>query len=173
MMKLVVGLGNPGEKYRNNRHNVGRTVVDRMYNLKCKIYNWVKIGEADICKCGNFILAKAGGGKFMNESGEWVRKLKDFYKVDNKDIVVVYDDLDLEMGRVLVTDRGPKIHNGVNSVTEIIGEGFVHVRCGVDDRGGDRSVPGEVYVLEDFPDTVVRDELVGKVVGEVVRSLSN
>lgn len=103
----------------------------------------------------------------MNESGEWVKKIRDFYKAENQEVIVVYDDLDLGVGRVLVSNRGPKIHNGVNSVISAIGEGFVHVRCGVDDRDGDRSLPGVEYVLRDFPDIEGRDLLVGKAVEEV------
>ncbi len=177
IMKLTIGLGNPGEKYVKNRHNVGRMVVDRLnkkLNIKdqkyrAKIKNddgWVVLGGALVAKNGNILLAKAAEENFMNESGEWVGKLKNFYKVENKDIAVIYDDLDLEMGRVLVSDKGPKIHNGVNSVIERIGEGFIHVRCGVDDRAGDRSLPGAEYVLRDFPDKEKRERLIERAVGE-------
>jgi len=167
-MKLIAGLGNPGEKHKNNRHNVGMRVVDKLVEKRYKDYGWTPWEGAHVCKAEEVVIAKPMS-YFMNESGEWVKKLKNFYKIENHNIVVVYDDLDLEMGRVLVTDRGPKIHNGLNSIITAIGETFLHVRCGVDDRGGDRSLPGSEYVLRDFPN----GEELNKLIEIAVMSLEN
>lgn len=167
-MKLVAGLGNPGDKYKFNRHNTGRLVVDRLRESKFKIYNWEAAHGAFICKGSGVILARAND-TFMNESGEWISNIKDYYKIEKRDIIVVYDDLDLEMGQVKVTERGPRVHNGVNSIIYRIGDGFTHVRCGVDDRAGDRSMAGSDYVLRDFPNEQLREKLISLAEAEVFK----
>jgi peptidyl-tRNA hydrolase, PTH1 family len=164
-MRIIAGLGNPGEKYRYNRHNVGRLVVNEIFTTRSSTGDspkWVNFNGVWICKFEKMVLAKAGENFFMNESGIWLRRISEFFKVDNESIDVVYDDLDLELGRIMISNKGPKIHNGVNSVIAHLGDGFRHVRCGVDDRLGDRSIPGAEYVLRDFADTEEMSTLVSK-----------
>src|SRR3989338_10581789 len=173
-MKLVAGLGNPGKKFERNRHNAGRAVVLRVSDGKLGGTGggWSSRSGAEIFRLEEVVLAVAGKGVYMNESGEWVKNVRDFYKIENRDVIIVYDDLDLESGRVLVSDKGPKIHNGVNSVATMIGTGFLHLRCGVDDRNGDRSVSGEEYVLGDFTDEVKREKLIEKGQEELKKIIS-
>ncbi len=168
-MKLIAGLGNPGQKYENSRHNVGRMVIEEICrHPEFTGLRWERLDGAEVCKVGDLILARAGEGSFMNESGTWLKKLRDFYKIANENVIVVYDDLDLEVGRVKMGSKGPQVHNGVNDVIEMMGEGWIHVRCGVDDRGGDRILPGSDYVLGEFPDVLVRDKLVSNAVHQVL-----
>ena len=121
-MKLIVGLGNPGEKYERNRHNVGWLVVDELEKLGLK----------------GFKLFKPGG--FMNQSGVGVKQwLKKLGEVDLESLYVVHDDLDIKLGEFKISfGKGPKDHNGLKSVYEQLGsKDFWHVRLGIDgDREG-------------------------------------
>ena len=134
-MKLVIGLGNPEEKFVNNRHNVGHMFVDAAAD---KLSNTeVKILKTDT---------------FMNESGKFVRKWTDFYKVAPEDLYIVHDDLDMRIGQYKIQlGIGPKVHYGVNSVEEALSDkNFWRIRIGVDDRDVNSRTPGEEYVLQDF-----------------------
>lgn len=155
-MKLVVGLGNPGEGYKDNRHNVGHMVVDFLIERQ---------GENE--KIG---MKAFKTEVFMNESGREVRRLKDYYKVSNDELYVVYDDLDIPLGNYKISfGKSPRVHNGVNSVIDELGkDDFWHVRVGIDNRQtgkqGNRET-GKEYVLGDFlPEEM---EVVRRVVEEV------
>ncbi len=154
-MKLVVGLGNIGEKYKNTRHNVGFMVIDELEKYKEEL--------------GKVMLVKPT--TFMNESGRAVSKVKNFYKIDLDDLYVVHDDLDLELGEYKIQKGvGPKVHNGVASVEEWLGsKEFWRVRVGVDNRKGSRVVSGEDYVLGKF--NKVEIEVLDKVLKEVTKEL--
>jgi PTH1 family peptidyl-tRNA hydrolase len=133
-MKVIVGLGNPGIKHVNNRHNVGHVVIDELQNLKTKD----KTLKSD---------------KYMNDSGLFVRKLKDKYpKMQLNDLYVIHDDLDIPLGSFKIQfGKGPKVHNGLNDIYEKIGTSdFWHVRVGVDNRDPENRASGHDYVLEDF-----------------------
>ena len=132
-MKLIVGLGNPGQKYKYNRHNVGFMVVDELARHEP--------GKP-------WILFKPQ--KFMNRSGVEVKNLR----VRNlQDLFVVHDDLDIELGKFKISfGKGPKVHNGLRSIYEQLGtKDFWHVRIGIDNRlkTGFKGT-GEEYVLENF-----------------------
>ena len=120
-MKLVVGLGNPGEKYKNTRHNVGFMVIDELEKHKDDL--------------GKVMLVKPM--KFMNKSGDVVARIKNFHKIGLDDVYVVHDDLDIRLGEYKIQKGvGPKVHNGVNSVEQELGsKEFWRVRVGVDGRG--------------------------------------
>lgn len=133
-MKVIVGLGNPGIKYVNNRHNVGHMVIDELQNLKLKD----KILKSD---------------KYMNDSGLFVKKLKEKYpKMQLSDLYIIHDDLDIPLGAFKIQfGKGPKVHNGLNDIYENIGTSdFWHVRVGVDNRDPENRTEGKEYVLEDF-----------------------
>ena len=133
-MKVIVGLGNPGIKYTNNRHNVGHIVIDALQSLKTKD----KTLKSD---------------KYMNDSGLFVRKLKDKYpKMQMPDLYIIHDDLDIPLGSFKIQfGKGPKVHNGLNDIYEKIGTSdFWHVRVGVDNRDPENRASGYDYVLEDF-----------------------
>lgn len=153
-MRLIIGLGNPDKEYLNNRHNVGHMVIDALAP-KAPIPNF-QFSKTDV---------------YMNESGEYVSKQKNFYKVDLNDLYVVYDDLDIPLGSYKISKgKSPRVHNGIISVIEKLGsEDFWHVRIGVDSREGDRTLSGKDYVLQNFTDT--EKEQLEKVIAEVVRLL--
>lgn len=149
-MKLIIGLGNPGEKYRNNRHNVGYMFID-------------------LVKKQNKNISFAKTNVSMNSSGEAVKKLLKSTGAKADDLYVVHDDLDLRLGTYKIQfGIGPKVHNGVNDIEKELGTSdFWRIRIGVDNRSGDNRIPGEDYVLEDFED----QEL--KIIEEVIRKAAN
>lgn len=135
-MKLLVGLGNPGPKYQNTRHNVGFLFLD--FLVKNNLLNkQVKTLKPDT---------------YMNHSGMAVAKELNFYKLKPADLIVVHDDLDLRLGEYKVQfGKGPKLHNGVESVEKVLGtKDFWRVRIGVDNRIPDNRVSGKSYVLQNF-----------------------
>ena len=120
-MKLIIGLGNPGEEYENTRHNVGFMIVDAIAAKEGDKFSFEKKFNAEVAKSrfndGPIVLAKPQ--TFVNKSGESVRKLKLFYKTKPQGIVVVHDDLDIEFGNFKMSlgkDSGG--HRGVQSVID-------------------------------------------------------
>lgn len=134
-MKLIVGLGNPGEKYKNTRHNTGFFVLDHLSLAP-----------------GEFVLAKPG--TFMNESGEAVRELVQKHKISPENLLVIHDDLDIPLGAYkLQLAKGPKLHNGIASIEQNLGtKDFWRLRVGVENRNKNQeaAVKGEKYVLSRF-----------------------
>jgi peptidyl-tRNA hydrolase, PTH1 family len=149
-MKLVVGLGNPGPRYRRTRHNLGFRVVD----LLARRWDVVIGGRRHEAESGvgevagvRAVLAKPL--TFMNCSGEAVAKLRRSYRLAVDEVVAVYDDLDLPLGRVRVrADGSAGGHNGVASLIAVLGKGFPRVRIGIGRPPGGGDPVG--YVLERF-----------------------
>lgn len=154
-MRLIVGLGNPGEKYKNNRHNVGHMVIDALKETKKELKNTV--------------VAKSN--TFMNSSGSFISQMMQKYNISVDDLWVIHDDLDIKLGEYKIQKgKGPKIHNGLNNIYEKIGTiDFWHVRVGVDNRSPENRTKGEDYVLEDFGD--VELEKLGRVTKEICKKL--
>jgi len=167
-MKLLVGLGNPGEAHANNRHNVGFMVVDR---LAGEGVEWESKFEALILKAKDYLLVKPQ--TFMNRSGEVVAKIANFYKVMIDDLTVIHDDLDIRLGEYKIQKGvGPKVHNGLISVEEQLGTAnFWRVRIGVDNRiqNSEFRIQGEDYVLADFlpEEKTIIDGVIEKAVKEL------
>lgn len=134
-MRVIVGLGNPKAEYKNTRHNMGFDTIDVLAD-KCGISMDMKKHKA-ICGKGmiegnKVILAKPQ--TFMNLSGQSVSELVNFYKIDpSSDLIVVYDDIDLEPGQIRIRKQGSAGgHNGMKSVIGSIGtQDFVRIRVGV------------------------------------------
>lgn len=126
-MKLVVGLGNPGEKYDHTRHNVGFRVLDALD----VDFSFEKKFNAEVARDGDVLFVKPQ--TFMNNSGEAVRALADYYKIDAADVTVVYDDKDMPFGTVRLRSSGSAGgHNGVRSLIQHLGTtAFARVRIGV------------------------------------------
>lgn len=124
---LLIGLGNPGEDYKNTYHNIGFLFLDRIAaENKFKVYKnfeYVKIGDAVVIKPRTF----------MNESGEAVKSALKHFKKDGNDILVIHDDSDIEFGKYkLSVSRGSAGHKGVESIMEKLGsKKFARLRVGV------------------------------------------
>lgn len=135
-MKLIVGLGNPGSKYENTRHNVGFLAIDeiakkyqiQVNKLKCK----AQTGELRLSD--KVILAKPQ--TFMNNSGEAVRELVDYYNVDLKDLIIIYDDIDIPFSTIRVKGKGSSgSHNGMRSIVKHLGDDkFPRVRISISQK---------------------------------------
>jgi len=153
-MKLIIGLGNPGQEYDATRHNAGFRAVRAFHTLHADAFDaWKRKGNADVSTglVRGTKIALAMPTTFMNASGEAVRRLADLWKVAPQDTVLVYDDLDLPLGAVRIrSSGGAGGHNGVRSVIEHLGsEDFPRIRIGV---AGERrrEIPAEEYVLQRF-----------------------
>ncbi len=147
-MKLIAGLGNIGDKYCFTRHNAGFMVLDKL-----ALDNNFSFREESKLKC---FLAKSNDiiyikpTTFMNLSGEAVRAVMDYYKIDVKDILIVYDDIALDLGRIRFRANGSDGgHNGVKSVIKHVGtKEFDRLKIGI---GPQPNIPSENYVLQNFP----------------------
>lgn len=134
-IRMVVGLGNPGNRYEMTRHNLGFMAVDAFKERIAAGRSWKKRGSALLCEaefCGNKVyLLKPQC--FMNLSGGPVAELHRFYKIPLNEIVVAHDDVDLPFGRLRVKKGGGDGgHNGLKSLRAELGSGdFLRVRCGI------------------------------------------
>jgi peptidyl-tRNA hydrolase, PTH1 family len=154
---LIVGLGNPGEKYAHNRHNIGFMCLDefaRAHNISLtRNRARAKTGEGKIAG-KDIVLAKPL--TFVNLSGEAVGKLVRKYGVKPEQLIVVYDELDLPVGRIRLRLGGSSGHNGIKSIVEHIGsEEFVRIRVGIghpEDADSTKTERNDVieHVLGDF-----------------------
>ena len=145
-VKLVVGLGNPGEKYKLNRHNIGFLAVDYLID-KFKASKISSKFKGDLFKSENFLFLKPT--TFMNLSGESVKLVKDFYKIENENIIVIHDDIDLKLGALRFKRGGSSGgHNGLKSIDSLIGNDYYRIRIGVGRPSEKKEVVN--YVLSDF-----------------------
>lgn len=167
-MILIVGLGNPGEKYANTRHNIGFMVVDELLRKLAPVGK-TKWEESKKFNSQLSIIAKrqaplinsrlilAKPLTMMNASGFAVAKLANFYKIKAENLFVIHDDLDLPLGKIkIVVGHGSAGHHGIDSLVEHLGTNeFVRFRMGIghprkgDVRNIDRNEVIE-YVLRDF-----------------------
>jgi PTH1 family peptidyl-tRNA hydrolase len=149
-MLIIVGLGNPGEKYARHRHNVGFMAVDAIAGAhrfgpeRKKFQGLIREGEIGGEK---FLSLKPQ--TFMNDSGQSVGSAMRFYKLQPPDVVVFHDELDLAAGKIKAKIGGGLAgHNGLRSIAEHIGEEFRRVRIGIGHPGDRARVTG--HVLGDF-----------------------
>ncbi len=151
-MKVIVGLGNPGEEYKKTRHNAGFMSLD--YTLKDREpISCSSKFEAKICEVHQpaktlFVYPQT----YMNNSGKAVRELMSFYKLEPKDILVIHDEVDLPLGTIKFTESsGHAGHNGIRSLIEELGtQDFKRIRVGVESREDKDNLPTEAFVLQPF-----------------------
>ncbi|EKE14986.1 MAG: hypothetical protein ACD_12C00207G0004 [uncultured bacterium] len=165
-MILIVGLGNPGPKYQNNRHNVGHVFVD--YVLENQSAGWrtkFKIIKTDC---------------FMNISGVFVKKLISHYPLvpSPQSLIIIHDDLDIPFGKFHIQfASGPQLHNGLESIEQHLKtKDFWRVRIGVDNRPIDRRIPGETYALQNFlpnEKKLLETEIFSKIFSQLKVDLKN
>lgn len=150
-MKLIVGLGNPGKQYEHTRHNIGFEVIDALSSKFAIPLNQSKFK-------GLYGIGFHSGEKiillkpltYMNLSGESIRAAMDYYDIDIEDLLVIYDDLDLPVGKIRLRQKGsPGGHNGIKSTVAHLGtQQFNRIRIGIDRPQTGMSVPD--YVLGRF-----------------------
>ncbi len=149
-MKLLVGLGNPGDEYARHRHNVGFLAVDALAS-DYRFAPWKKRFQGTACEgeIGGERAVLLKPATYMNDSGRAVGEALRFLKLDVADIIVFHDELDIEPGRVKVKLGGGSAgHNGLKSITQCVGNEYVRVRIGIGHPGHRDAVSG--YVLHDF-----------------------
>ena len=155
--KLIIGLGNPGNEYENTRHNVGFAVLDSFgekYKISGKedkkLSSWFGKEKIEIGREAYEIIL-AWPTTFMNNSGEAVVKLLNWFKLKPSDLIVVHDDVALNLGKVRINfNSGAGGHHGVESMIQMLGgnQGFTRLRIGIGpDPGGDIRAD---YVLKKF-----------------------
>ena len=146
-MFLIAGLGNPGTKYENNRHNVGFLVIDKIAkNLATSNINKSNF-KADVLKSSTDLLVKPT--TYMNNSGLSIHAIKEYYKLNLDDIIVIHDDLDLPFGTVkFKIGGGHGGHNGLKSIDAHVGNMYKRVRIGIGKPSDKNDVAN--YVLSDF-----------------------
>jgi len=133
---LIVGLGNPGPEYQKTRHNVGFEALNFLTKKSelAKFKNQKKFkADVSINKINNQKIILAKPQTFMNNSGEAISALKNFYQIDNKKITIIYDELDLPFGQIRVRSEGSSAgHNGIKSIISCLGtDKFNRIRIGI------------------------------------------
>ena len=133
-MYIIAGLGNPGKKYENTRHNMGFLTVDKLAEKHDIKINKMKfkslVGEGNIAD-QKVLLVKPQ--TYMNLSGEAVRQVMDFYKISSENLIVIYDDIDIPTGSVRIRKKGSAgTHNGMRNILyHIRTENFLRIRVGI------------------------------------------
>ena len=152
-MKLIVGLGNPGQEYRDTRHNVGFKVVDELAR-RHDVQSWnEKFGGLEAkARCSDVVVILAKPLSFMNLSGQAVQSFSAFYKIETPEILVIVDDVELPLGRLRARPGGGAGgHNGLKSVINSMGtQEFPRLRVGV--GRGDAGKNLSNFVLGRFSD---------------------
>ncbi len=148
---LIVGLGNPGDKYKNTKHNFGFILSSQIisdYNLSLKSKN--SSYELFLGKIANHDIFVLNPLKYMNLSGSPVLEVKNFYKINLSDIVVLHDDLDVEFGKIkLKIGGGNAGHNGLKDIDQFIGKDYFRLRLGIG-RPENKDYEISNYVLSKF-----------------------
>lgn len=146
-MHLIVGLGNIGEKYQLTRHNIGFLVIDEITKgLTTSNINKANF-KAEVQKSGYNLFVKPN--TYMNHSGEAVIAIKEYYKIDIENIIVIHDDLDLPFGTVkFKIGGGHGGHNGLKSIDSHISKEYIRIRIGIGKPTNKQDVAN--YVLSNF-----------------------
>ncbi|WP_413309811.1 aminoacyl-tRNA hydrolase [Bacillus sp. 1P10SD] len=150
-MKCIVGLGNPGKQYDQTRHNIGFEVIDELshqFSIPLTQSKFKGLYGMGVYKGEKVLLLKPL--TYMNLSGESIRAVMDYYQIDLEDLLVIYDDLDLPVGKIRLRQKGsPGGHNGIKSTVAHLGtQQFNRIRIGIDRPTPGMSVPD--YVLGRF-----------------------
>ena len=152
-MKVIVGLGNPGREYEKSRHNVGWRIADAFAaKFRIKIDKHEKEAMTGMGRVAGGAVLVAKPQTYMNNSGDAVRLLANAYAESLQDVIVVFDDVDLPLGKIRIRERGSSgTHNGMRSVVaSLASESFPRLRFGVRGANYDEVARLRDYVLDDF-----------------------
>ena len=161
-LKIIVGLGNPGEKYAGTKHNIGFEIINQfakkngIIKYKSKFQGIV----AEINLYGEKVLLLKPL-TYMNLSGNSVIEVTKFYKIDpSEDLIVIYDDMDLPVGKLRVRAKGSSGgHNGIKSIISHVGKDFIRIKCGVGKAINKENVIGHVLGGFNKEDSKIIDEM--------------
>jgi len=172
-MILIVGLGNPGIKYKRTRHNIGFRVLDKFQKEN-------DFPDFKFSKKSNSLISKKNTGKeeiilsksetFMNNSGQTVKKLTTYYSIPFTSLIIVHDDIDLLLGKMRISkNKGSAGHKGVESIIKELGsKNFVRLRIGIKNQKS-KVESSEKFVLKNF--TKKEEEIVEKIIKESCSAL--
>ena len=133
-MYLIIGLGNPEEEYSKTRHNMGFNTINKLakkYNIEINKNKFQGLYETAIIEGQKIVLIKPQ--TYMNLSGNCIKEFVNFYKIKNENILVIYDDMDIEPGTIKIRKKGSSGgHNGMKSIIQLLGtEEFPRIRVGI------------------------------------------
>jgi PTH1 family peptidyl-tRNA hydrolase len=175
MLKLVVGLGNPGRGYQDTRHNAGFMIADRIaldfgISFSKKKFDTV-YGRGSVAGI-DILLVKPMA--FMNRSGPPVQQLAQYYRIQSADLLVIHDDIDLAFGRLKIKEKGGHGgHNGIRSLIEAFGGGnFARLRIGVGRSESGSGVTDHVLGKFTSQQTPILDRIIKNARDAVVTILS-
>ncbi|HEY1646156.1 MAG TPA: aminoacyl-tRNA hydrolase [Candidatus Saccharimonadales bacterium] len=157
---LVVGLGNPGKEYDGTRHNIGFACVDAFTKSLEEFTGWVNKKDLkcqlNSAQLGDTRVLAVKPTTFMNNSGESVSAVVNFYKMDPKNLIVIHDELDIDFGQIRTRLGGSSAgHNGIKSVTQILGdENYCRLRIGIGPKKPAR-IDSKDFVLQKFSEEQV------------------
>jgi PTH1 family peptidyl-tRNA hydrolase len=171
-MKLIIGLGNPGEKYKKTRHNAGFLAMNALASgLQATSYKLQANFNAEISEgiINNEKIILAKPMTFMNNSGQAVRAVSDYYKINPEDIIVIHDDLDIPIGEYKISkNKNSGGHKGVQSIIDHLGtKDFTRIRIGI--MTENKKTPTEKFVLERFSEEEM--EVIKGVINKIVKLL--
>lgn len=175
-MYLIIGLGNPEEEYSKTRHNMGFNTINKLakkYNIEINKNKFQGLYETATIEGQKVILIKPQ--TYMNLSGNCVKEFVDFYKIENENILVIYDDMDIEPGTIKIRKKGSAGgHNGMKSIIQMLRtEEFPRIRIGIGrlEHNGDEIN----YVIGAIPDEEIPklDEGTEKAKEAVIEILRN
>jgi len=178
-LKIIIGLGNPGKKYKSNRHNVGFMLLDEIKkNYDFPDFKMEQKFDAQISFTQNSRLSKALLAKpqtFMNNSGKSVQALINFYKLSPEDILVIHDDIDIILGKYkLATDSSSAGHNGIQNIIDILGtKKFNRIRIGVAGKNYDKKQLELCnFVLQNFEEKEMKT-ILEDMTSEIMKEIEN
>ena len=175
-MYLIIGLGNPEEEYSKTRHNMGFNAINKIadqYGIKVNKSKFQGLYESAIIEGKKVMLIKPQ--TYMNLSGECIKQFVDFYKIQKEEILVIYDDMDIEPGKIKIRKKGGAGgHNGMKSIIKMLGtEEFARIRTGI---GRPKHSGDDIkYVIGAIPEEEIPklDEGVEKAKEAVIEILKN
>ena len=174
-MYIIVGLGNPGKEYENTRHNAGFNSIDVLadkYNINIREAEHKALVGKGYIEGQKVILVKPQ--TYMNNSGEAVREITDYYKVDpESELIVLYDDISLPVGALRIRDKGSAGgHNGIKSIIQHLGtQVFLRIKVGVGDKNPNMDLVNHVLGHFDKDDSAVMKESFAKAAEAAVMML--
>jgi len=147
-MKIIVGLGNPGNNYSSTKHNFGFWVIDKIVEQRSLKYKAGK-GEYVFAQSNKYMYVKPT--TYMNNSGIAIKQFLDYYKLNTDNLIIIYDDIDIELGRIKFRAKGSAGgHNGIKSIIyHLKTDTFDRLKIGI--ATSMKMKPSEEYVLKSFP----------------------
>ncbi|MDP2695764.1 MAG: aminoacyl-tRNA hydrolase [bacterium] len=163
-MKLIIGLGNPDKKYETTRHNIGFRVIDELVNTKQYqdlVLKDYKKFFGQYAKNNKIILLKPM--TYMNNSGQSVQAVVNYYDIDLGNVLIIHDDMDLDFGQIKIQkNKSAAGHNGVDSIINSINSNdFWRLRIGINNELKKR-IPGDKFVVSNF--TAEEEKQIGKII---------